>query len=68
MGEDEGNCLKYLKRGVEQKRGEGKQDFKKRGKLGQGVGTLKRREGWAGTLLQAVFMESLKTFERLERS
>ena len=42
-----GNFLKYLKRGggVEQKRGEGRgnKDFKKAGKLGQGMGALK---GW----------------------
>ena len=44
--EGRGNCLKYLKREVEQKRGEGKHRFKKGGgKLGQGVGTLKKGEG-----------------------
>ena len=31
--------------GMEQKREEGKQIFKRRGKLGQGVGALKRRVG-----------------------
>ena len=37
-----GNCLKYLKRGVEQKERRGNKDFKRGGgKLGQGVGTLK---------------------------
>ena len=38
MGGTVYNTLK----GVEQKRGEGKQRFKKGGKLGQGVGVLKR--------------------------
>ena len=44
MGLREGgeNCLKYLKRGWN-RRGERKQRFKKSGgKLGQGVGELKR--------------------------
>ena len=35
------NCLKYLKRGVERKRGEGKQILK-RGQAASRVGTLKR--------------------------
>ena len=43
-----GNCLKYLKRGWNRKEGRGNKDFKKRGKLGQGVGALKRGGG-AGT-------------------
>ena len=47
MREAGGNCLKHLKRGVEKKRGEGTQKIRKRGgKLGQGVGALKR-EGWS---------------------
>ena len=38
-----GDCLKYLKRGCNRKEGRGKKDFKKGwGKLGQGVGALKR--------------------------
>ena len=43
-----GNCLKYLKRGWNSKEARGNKDFKKRGggggKLGQGVGALKRKE------------------------
>ena len=39
-----GNCLKYLKRGWNRE-GRGNRDFKKGGKLGQGVGALKRG-GW----------------------
>ena len=44
-GVDEGgwNCLKYLKWGWNRKKGRGNKDFKKGGgKLGQGVGALKR--------------------------
>ena len=41
----EGNCLKYLKRGRNGKEGRGNKCFKKGGKLGQGVGVLKRG-GW----------------------
>ena len=33
-------------KGAEQKRREKKQDFKKGGKLGEGLGALKRRRGW----------------------
>ena len=47
-----GNCLKYLKRGVEQKKEEGNKNFKKGGKLGQRVGALKR----ARTPLQTMDM------------
>ena len=37
------NCLKYLKRRWNRKEGQGNKDFKKGGgKLGQGVGALKR--------------------------
>ena len=39
------NCLKHLKRGWNRKEGRANKDFKKRGKLGQGVGALKR-ESW----------------------
>ena len=47
-----GHCGKYLKRGIEQKKREGKQRFlERRGKLGQGLGSLKR---WAGTPLQTM--------------
>ena len=31
MSEDEGNCLKYLKRGWNKKEGRGNKDFKKEG-------------------------------------
>ena len=44
MREGGGNCLKYLKWGVEQKRGDTK-TLKRGGKLGQGVGALKRGGG-----------------------
>ena len=37
-----GNCLKYLKRGWKRKERKGSKDFKKGGKLDQGVGALKR--------------------------
>ena len=36
------NCLKYLKKGWNRKEGRGNKDFKKGGKLGQGVGALER--------------------------
>ena len=39
------NCLKYLKGGGKEKRGGDTKILKKGGKLGQGVGALKRR-GW----------------------
>ena len=43
MRECGGNCLKYLKRGRNRKERRGNKDFKKGGgKLGQGVGALKR--------------------------
>ena len=52
-----GDCLKYLKRGWNRKEGRGNKHFKKGGgKLGQGVGALKR--GAAGTPLQT--MHSIK--------
>ena len=37
------DCLKYLKREWNRKEGRGNKDFKKGGKLGQGVSALKRR-------------------------
>ena len=40
-----GNYLKYLKRGGTERRGGNRKIFKKGGKLGQGVGALKRRGG-----------------------
>ena len=52
-----------LKKGVEQKRGEGKQIFKRgRGRLGQGVGALKRG---TGTPLQTVETFSAHVFQKV---
>ena len=46
MREGEGNCLKYLKRGWNRTEGTGHKDFKKRrGKLYQAVGALKKGGG-----------------------
>ena len=42
LREGGGNCLKYFERGWNRKDGRGQKDFKKGGKLGQGVGTLKK--------------------------
>ena len=42
MREGGGNYLKYHKRGWNKKEGRGNKDFKKGGKLGQGLGALKR--------------------------
>ena len=47
-----GDYLKYLKRGWKKTEGRGHKDFKKGGKLGQGVGALKMG---AGTPLQTMF-------------
>ena len=41
-------CLKYLKRGWNTKEGRANKDFKKGGKLGQGVGALKSGGGGGG--------------------
>ena len=41
-------CLKYLKRGWNTKEGRANKDFKKGGKLGQGVGALKGGGGGGG--------------------
>ena len=49
----EGNCLKYLKRGWNRKE-RGSKNFKKEGKLSQGVGALKKGGGAARTLLQTM--------------
>ena len=46
VGGGGGDCLKYLESGWNRKEGRGHKDFKKGGKLGQGVGALKRGEGW----------------------
>ena len=40
------NCLKYLKRRWSRKEGRANKDFKMGGKLGQGVGVLKKGVGW----------------------
>ena len=45
MHEGGGKCLKYLKRGWNKEEDTGNKDFKKEGKLGQGVGALKKG-GW----------------------
>ena len=44
----ERDCLKCLKRGCNRKDGSGNKDFKKGGKLGQGMVVLKRRGGEGG--------------------
>ena len=49
-----GDFLKYLKRGWNRKKGRGNKDFKKGGKLGQGVGALKRKGVGAGTPLRTM--------------
>ena len=49
MHEGRGNCLKYLERGGTEQRGGDIKILKRRGKLGQEVGILKRGE--AGTPL-----------------
>ena len=47
MCEGGSDCVKYLKREWDKKEGRGNKDFKKGGKLGQGVGALKRGgRGW----------------------
>ena len=45
MREGGGNYVKYHKRGWDRKEGRENKKFKKGGKLGQGVGALKKR-GW----------------------
>ena len=42
VGGGGGDCMKYHKRGWKGKEGRGNKYFKKGGKLGQGVGALKR--------------------------
>ena len=54
-----GNFLEYLKRGLEQKRGKGKQRFKKEGKLGQSAGALKGRR--AGTPIRTMCYDQCST-------
>ena len=50
-----GNCLKYLKRGWNRTEGRRQKDFKKGGRLGQGVGALKMvGGGGARTPLQTM--------------
>ena len=53
LREGGGNCLKYLKRGWNRKKGRENKDFQKGGKLGQGVGALKR--GRAENPLRTMF-------------
>ena len=45
LREGRGNCVKYLKRGWNRNVGRGNKDFKKEGKLGQGVGAFKKKGG-----------------------
>ena len=61
MCEGGGNCLKYLKRGWDRKEGRGHKDFKKGGKLGQGVGTLKG--GGGGWNLLMNYGKSERTYQ-----
>ena len=56
MCECGGNCPKYLKRGVEQKRGGETKILKWGGKLGQGVGALKRGGGLEPTYVLCIFI------------
>ena len=53
-----GNYLKYLKRGGTERRGGNRKIFKKGGKLGQGVGALKRRGGAESSLTNYVLQIS----------
>ena len=53
MREDEGNCLKYLKRGTEKTVG-GTKILKRWGKLGRG---LKKEGGGAGTPLRTMLLQ-----------
>ena len=54
MHKGKGDCLKYLKRRWNRKEERGNEDFKEgEGKLGQGVGALKK-VGGAGTPLQTM--------------
>ena len=46
MREGGGNCLKYLKKGWNRKEGRETKILKVGGKLGQGVGALKRGGSW----------------------
>ena len=46
MCEGGGNCLKYLTRGWNRKEGRGGKDFKKGGKLGEGVEAFRRGGDW----------------------
>ena len=52
-----GDCLKYFKRGGTEKRGGETKIFKKGGKLGKGVGALKRGAGtslWTMPMLDEI--------------
>ena len=54
MREGGGNCLKHLKRVWKGKEGRENKEFKKGGKLGQGVGALKGGGGGGGTPLRTM--------------
>ena len=57
MHEGGRNCLEYIKRGCNIKEGRGNKDFKRGGKLGQGLGALKG--GGAGTPLRTMHFRKL---------
>ena len=60
------NCLKYLTRGWNRKEGRGGKDFKKGGKLGEGVEAL-RRGGGTGTSLRTMvrYMRDIRVLVHL---
>ena len=62
MHEGGGNCLKYVKGGWNRTERRGHKDFKKGGKLGQGMGTLKRGGGWNPLTNYATQMPIFKLF------
>ena len=62
MCEGGGNCAKYLKRGWDGKEGRGNKNSKGGGgKLGQGLGALKKG---AGTPLQTMLRQAKKLFSK----
>ena len=61
MHEGEENSVKYLKKGMEQKGRKKKQTLKRRAKLCQGVGALKRRTCIVQTLL--LHKEGMRLFK-----
>ena len=62
MCEGGANCLKYFKRRWNSKDERGNKDFKKAGKLGQGIKALKRG---AGTPLQTMLTPSTPKHQML---